>query len=83
MSAKRGKWGDVPHAYEVLHHELVEGLGRVGHVNFSWSVSEIGLQVGVLVIVTGALADTHLLRDVCDRGRVIKVEACRPQFRAN
>ena len=46
MSAKRGKWGDVPHAHEVLHHELVEGLGRVGHVNFSWSVSEIGLQVG-------------------------------------
>ena len=33
----------VPHSHEILHHELVQGFCRVGHVNFTRSVSEIGL----------------------------------------
>jgi len=39
-----GGGGDAtPLTHEILHHELVEGLRRVGHINLPWSISEIGL----------------------------------------
>ena len=34
-----------PHAYEVLHHELVQGLGRMCHVNLPLSIPEICLRM--------------------------------------
>ena len=44
MSMKCERGEEVPHAYKVLHHELVEGLRRVGHINLPWSIPEIGLR---------------------------------------
>lgn len=36
---------EIPHAYKVLHHELVEGLRWVGHINLPRSVPKISLRV--------------------------------------
>lgn len=34
---------NVPHAHEILHHEFVQRLGRVGHVDLALSILEVGL----------------------------------------
>ena len=41
----QGGGGEIPHAYKVLHHEFVEGLRWVGHINLSRPVSKISLRV--------------------------------------
>jgi len=67
---------DVPHAYKVLHHKLVEGFRGVGHVNLPWPISEISLQMGSLsdcrVGVGGYTV--YLLCNICHGCCVIKVE---------
>lgn len=46
MSTKCGEGDEIPHAYEVLHHELVESLRWVGHINLPWPISKISLRAG-------------------------------------
>lgn len=38
-----GQRAIAPHSEEVLHHELVQSFGRVGHVHFAFSVSKVRL----------------------------------------
>lgn len=32
-----------PHLHEILHHVFVYGLGWMGHIHFTWAISEVSL----------------------------------------
>jgi hypothetical protein len=42
---RKRKPDDAPHTSKVLHHELVNGFCWVGHVNFSFSIFEVRLEL--------------------------------------
>jgi hypothetical protein len=66
-----------PHPHEVLHHELVDGLGRMSHVNFAFPVTEVGLQVMSDDASALKTQPRHLLHNVRQSGSMIQMEAER------
>jgi hypothetical protein len=38
-----GEMGRKPHAHEILHHEFVDSLSRVGHVYLAFAILKVGL----------------------------------------
>ena len=66
--------GYTPHAYEVLHHEFMQCLGRVGHVNLPFAVSEVGLDMYEIEQERRATW-TDLFHDISEGRSVVEVKA--------
>lgn len=66
---------DLPHSQKVLHDEFVYSFGGVGHIDFAFSITKIGLGREISEESVGILRLTCLFHDVCQAGCMVQMKA--------